>query len=87
VMGIDASYKSDLLHIEAIIATLERMARTGEGIASTSVINDPDYWRRRIEMMLDRQDLSRADRKHAQAVKERLHGIVHISSERRETEK
>jgi hypothetical protein len=38
-------------------------------------------------MLLDRQDLSRADRKHAQAVKERLHGIVHISSERRETEK
>ena len=36
-MGIDASYKSDLLHIEAIIATLERMAKSGEGIASTSV--------------------------------------------------
>lgn len=86
-MGIDASYKSDLLHIEAIVATLERISKSGDRIASTTAINDPDYWRRRIERLLGRQDLSGPDRKHAQAVMERLHGIAPIPSERRETEK
>jgi len=86
-MGIDASCRSDLLHIEAMIATLERMARTGEGIASTSAVNDPGYWRRRIQMLLDRQDLCGTDRRHAKAIMERLHGIANIPSERQETEK
>lgn len=82
-MALGASYKSDLLHIESIIATLERIAKSGDSIASTSLINDPDYWRGRIEGLLGRQDMSGPDRKHAQAVMERLHRIISTSSERR----
>lgn len=80
-MGTDASYKSDLLHIEAIVATLERIRRSGDSIASTSVINEPDYWRQRIETLLGRHNISRVDREHAQVLLKKLHGIVQIPSE------
>lgn len=80
-MAIDASYKSDLVHIEAIVVALERIARSGDFIASTSAISEPDYWRQRIEALLGRHDLSPADREHAQAVLKRLYGIASIPSE------
>jgi hypothetical protein len=82
-MALEASFKSDLQHIDAIVATLERIARSGDCIASTSVINDPGYWRWRIEVLLGRQDLPDADRKHAYAVMERLHGLGSVPGERR----
>ncbi|MCC8392200.1 hypothetical protein LJ656_06325 [Paraburkholderia sp. MMS20-SJTR3] len=81
-MALDASYKSDLLHIEAIIAELERIAERGDEIAPTSLINVPDYWRCRIEGLLGRQDISGADRKHAQAVMDRLHRIADAGPEK-----
>ncbi|MFT4067509.1 hypothetical protein [Paraburkholderia sp.] len=86
-MALDASYKSDLLHIEAMVAMLERIAKSGGWIASTSLINDPDYWRSRIEILLGRQDMSEADRKHALAVMDRLRGIVSIAAGKQEIEK
>ncbi|HEY4296870.1 MAG TPA: hypothetical protein VGM85_10400 [Paraburkholderia sp.] len=81
-MGIDASYKSDLLHIEAIVTALERITSSGDSIAATSLINDPRYWRLRIETLLGRRDISRSDREHAQALLKRLCGLVRVSSEK-----
>ncbi|CAB3807437.1 hypothetical protein LMG28614_06596 [Paraburkholderia ultramafica] len=80
-MGIDASYKSDLLHIEAIVAALERITSSGDSIASTSLINEPGYWRQRIETLLVQYDISQVDRDHAQNLLNRLCGIVRIPSE------
>lgn len=80
-MRIDASYKNDLLHIEAIVATLERITRSGDSIASTSRINEPGYWCQRIETLLGHSDISRVDREHAKALLIKLCGIVRIPSE------
>jgi hypothetical protein len=80
-MGTDASYKSDLLHIEAIVVALERITNSGDSIASTSLINEPDYWRQRIETLLGQHDISQLDRDHAQVLLKRLCGIVRIPSE------
>jgi hypothetical protein len=85
-MGIDASYKNDLLHIESIVATLERITRSGGSIASTSLINEPGYWRQRIETLLRRSNIAQVDREHAQALLIRLCGIVRIPSENQRTE-
>lgn len=83
-MRIGASSTSDLLHIDAIVATLERLAKSGDHIAPTSLIHDPDYWRARIEALLGRQYICSTERQHAQAVMERLHRIVNMNAERRE---
>jgi hypothetical protein len=80
-METDASYKSDLLHIEAIVAALERITSSGDSIASTSLINEPGYWRQRIETLLGQRDMSRPDREHAQALLKKLYGIAANPSE------
>ena len=80
-MGIGASYKSDLLHIEAIVVALERITSSGDSIASTSLISEPGYWRQRIETLLGQRDISQVDRDHAQVILKRLCGIVRIPSE------
>lgn len=85
-MGIDASYKSDLLHIEAVVVRLERITRNGDSFASTSLINEPGYWRQRIETLLGRSDILRLDREHAQVLLERLRGIVGVPSESQRTD-
>jgi hypothetical protein len=85
-MGFDASCKSDLLHIEAIVVALERITNSGDSIASTTLINEPGYWRQRIETLLGRRDFSRADRDHAQALLKRLRGIGEVPSESQPSE-
>ncbi|RKT20955.1 hypothetical protein B0G69_4323 [Paraburkholderia sp. RAU2J] len=80
-MAFDASCKSDLSHIEAIVVALERITNLGDSIASTTLINEPGYWRRRIETLLARRDISRTDRDHAQALLKRLRGIGNAPSE------
>ncbi|CAB3808738.1 hypothetical protein [Paraburkholderia fynbosensis] len=80
-MGFDASCKSDLLHIEAIVVALERITNRGDSIASTTLINEPGYWRQRIETLLGRRDISRTDQDHAQALLKRLRGIGNAPSE------
>lgn len=84
-MRIDASYKSDLLHIEAIVAALEQITINGDSIASTSLINEPGYWRHRIETLLAQRDISPVDRDHAQVLLKRLRGIAGTSSEGQRT--
>lgn len=81
-MGIDASYKSDLVHIEAIVVALERITNSGDSIASTTLINQPGYWRQRIESVLGHRDISRVDRDHAQALLKRLRGMARVQSEK-----
>jgi hypothetical protein len=85
-MSIDASYKSDLLHIEAIVVALERITNSGDSIASTSLISEPGYWRQRIETLLSQRDISRVDREHAQVLLKRLCGIARIPSENQRIE-
>ncbi|QQC66975.1 hypothetical protein [Paraburkholderia ginsengisoli] len=80
-MGTDASYKSDLLHIESSVVALERITNSGDSIASTSLINEPGYWRRRIETLLSQRDISQVDRDHAQALLNRLRGIARSQAE------
>ncbi|MFM0037281.1 hypothetical protein PQQ53_24380 [Paraburkholderia strydomiana] len=85
-MGFDASCKSDLLHIEAIVVALERITTSGDSIASTTLINEPGYWRQRIETLLGRHDISRADRDHAQVLLKRLRGIGKLPPESQRSE-
>jgi hypothetical protein len=77
-MRSHTSYKNDLSHIETIVTTLERIISSGSSIAATSLINDPDYWRQRIETILSQGEISKADREHADALLKRLCGIVKI---------
>ncbi|MFM0337105.1 hypothetical protein [Paraburkholderia fungorum] len=77
-MKNDASYKNDLSHLETIVTTLERIISSGASIASTSLINNPDYWRQRVETILRQDEISRVDREHADALLKRLCGIVKI---------
>lgn len=79
-MGSHASFKNDLLHIETIVTTLERLTSKGDSMACTSLVNEPGYWRRRIETILNQRDISRVDREHAGALLRRLHGIVKTSA-------
>ncbi|NKJ46509.1 hypothetical protein CIC12_07085 [Burkholderia sp. SG-MS1] len=69
------------MHIEAIVVALERITNSGDSIASTTLINEPGYWRQRIETLLGRRDISRSDRDHAQALLKRLRGIGKAPSE------
>jgi hypothetical protein len=80
-MGIETSYKGDLLHIEAVVVALERITNSGDSIASTSLINEPGYWRQRIETLLGRGDISRADQEQARALLKKLCGIAKVPSE------
>lgn len=75
-MGSYASCKNDLLHIETIVTTLEQLTLKGDSMACTSLVNEPGYWRRRIETILNHRELSKVDREHADALLRRLHGIV-----------
>jgi len=75
-MGSYDSYKSDLLHIETIVTTLERLTLKGDAMACTSVVNEPGYWRRRIETILSHRELSKVDREHADILLKRLSDIV-----------
>lgn len=80
VMGSHASFKNDLLHIETIVTTLERLTSKGDLVACTSLVNEPGYWRRRIEVILNQREISKVDREHADALLRRLRGIVKTSS-------
>ncbi|WP_454828528.1 hypothetical protein [Paraburkholderia xenovorans] len=80
VMGSHASFKNDLLHIETIVTTLERLTSRGDSMACTSLVNEPGYWRQRIEAILNQREISEVDREHADALLRRLRGIVTIPS-------
>ncbi|WP_146142539.1 hypothetical protein [Paraburkholderia sp. BL18I3N2] len=75
-MGSHASYKNDLSHIETIVTTLERFTSKGDSMACTSLINEPGYWRQRIETILKQREISQVDREHADALLRRLSGII-----------
>jgi hypothetical protein len=75
-MGSHASYKNDLSHIETIVTTLERLLSKGDSMACTSVVSEPDYWRQRIETILNQREVSKVDREHADALLRRLSGII-----------
>jgi hypothetical protein len=45
-------------------------------MACTSVVNEPDYWRQRIETILNQREISKVDREHADALLRRLSGII-----------
>jgi hypothetical protein len=78
-MGSHASFKNDLSHIETIVTALERFTSKGDSMACTSLVNEPGYWRQRIEAILNQREISRVDREHADALLRRLGGIVKMS--------
>ncbi|PRX28121.1 hypothetical protein B0G75_11264 [Paraburkholderia sp. BL18I3N2] len=45
-------------------------------MACTSLINEPGYWRQRIETILKQREISQVDREHADALLRRLSGII-----------
>ncbi|OAJ55038.1 hypothetical protein A6V36_09470 [Paraburkholderia ginsengiterrae] len=75
-MGTYASYKTDLLHIETIVTALERLTSKGDSMACTSLVNEPCYWRRRIETILSHRELSKGERDHADILLKRLSKLL-----------
>ncbi|REE23754.1 MULTISPECIES: hypothetical protein [unclassified Paraburkholderia] len=45
-------------------------------MADTSVVNEPNYWRQRIETILNQREISKVEREHADALLRRLSGII-----------
>lgn len=45
-------------------------------MARTTLVNQPGYWRRRIEAILNQREISAVDRDHADALLKRLNGII-----------
>ncbi|MFM0632968.1 hypothetical protein [Paraburkholderia xenovorans] len=63
------------MHLEAMVIRLEQLTALGDSIAGTSLVGQPEYWRRRIGMLLESAGLSTADRELARALLRRLAGI------------
>jgi hypothetical protein len=42
--------RSELLHLKAMVIQLEQLSSGGERIAMTSVVGQPEYWRRRLDL-------------------------------------
>ena len=50
-MTTAARHKNDLLHLEAMVIRLEQLSTSGNSIAATSLVGQPEYWHGRIGML------------------------------------
>jgi hypothetical protein len=68
----EAFQQQELVHIERMIAELERMPRRRRGVAAHSPVMQPEYWRKRIHALMKSPDATETVVRHAAALLAKL---------------
>ena len=71
-MWTGTCHKNDLVHLEETVIRPEQPSARGDPVAATSLVGQPEYWRRRVDMLLVSAGVSTAEREFAQALLRRL---------------
>lgn len=71
-MSSEAFQQQELLHIERMIAELERMPRRRRGVAAHNPVMQPEYWRKRIHALMKSPDATESVVRHAAALLAKL---------------
>ncbi|MDR5753735.1 MULTISPECIES: hypothetical protein [unclassified Caballeronia] len=68
----EAFQQQELVHIERMIAELERMPGRRRGVAAHNPVMQPEYWRKRIHALMKSPDATETVVRHAAALLAKL---------------
>jgi len=77
-MSVDDHRQQELSHIERMIVELERLIQNGRVIAERNAVTRPEYWRNRIQAVVDSSEATVSTTKHAAVLLERLTSLSEV---------
>jgi hypothetical protein len=77
-MSVDDCRQQELSHIERMVVQLERLVQDGQIIAEPNAVVRPEYWRKRIDALVNSSTASGSTTKRAAVLLERLSALSEV---------
>jgi hypothetical protein len=78
LMSVDGYRQQELAHIERMIIELERLTQNGRVIAERNTVIRPEYWRKRIDALVNFSEASGSTTKRAAVLLEKLSSLSEV---------